>query len=441
MSNNIKKVHHYNIVSPSKPNFNNFNSSLIGKDITSTPIQKGDYSDVSSNFSYHSTENSFNDTIQFNRERLEMASVEELAQQIKDLQALVAAKPNAAQRCPIRKGGSVDFKKLKDSSYVFPQKFSNLNDQIANNHINEFECWCESAAIESEEEKVQWFKLTITGDVKTWYDQTDFYNFEDLNQKFKQNFGEYRSDEEARIAFNKLSLKSGEKAHNYCRRIKTLANIAKMSEADIKDQFFRGLGTQFACVKQVRSLYPLDQCCAYLQNVIDNQEDKQVHFQEESVHAISSDRGRQKQRKDMKSRNSYTSRSKDRSTSNSSYFSDHSRSSSRHNSRSRSRNSSKKHPAARSPTPKSFNCHNCGGRGHFAKECPSSKQQPKYDSKSSSRNRSGSRQRSTSRNNYYVIKEEKKFSGCTYKEMVDYNGKTVLVKIPAKTPDVKEDLN
>ena len=441
MSNNNKKVQQYKIISPSKPDFTKFSSSLIGKDITSTPSQKGDHSDVSSNFSYHSTENSLNDTVQFNRKKLEMATMEELAQQIKDLQALMVAKPKAAQRCPVRKGGSLDFKKLKDSSCVFPKKFSNLNDQNANDHINEFECWCESAAIESEEEKVQWFKLTITGDVKTWYDQTDFFNFDDLKQKFKQNFGEYRSDEEARIAFNKISLKPGEKANDYCRRIKNLATFAKMTEADIKDQFFRGLGTQFACVKQVRSLYPLDQCCAYLQNVIDNQEDKQVHFQEESVHAISSNRGRQSQRKDTRSRNNYTNRSKDRSSSNSSYYSDHSRSSSRHNSRSRSRNNYKKHPAARSLTPKSFNCHNCGGRGHYAKDCPSSKQQQRHESKYSSRNRSSSRPRSTSSNNYYVIKEEKKFSGCTYKEMVDYNGKTVLVKIPPKSPDVQDDLN
>ena len=132
----------------------------------------------------------------------------------------------------------------------------------------------------------QHFCFSILGEVAQWYQQTDFYSFADLKVKFIKNFGKYRSTDDARIAFQSISLGPSEKASDYVRRIRNLAILALMTEADVKDQFFRGLPSKHNCVKQVRNLYNFEQAESYLQNILDlTPEDKNVSFEEDDIMA------------------------------------------------------------------------------------------------------------------------------------------------------------
>ena len=387
-----------------------------------------------------------------------MATNEELTRQLKELMeqfnslaASVAPAPVHTPVVPLSKAPTeVDFGSTKNSIGMFPQNFANSSHQNAKDHMSSFVRWCEASGITRDSAKVQWFGFSILGDVTQWYEQTDFFSFDDLRSKFDLNFGKYRSKEDARVAFNNITLEPLERASDYYRRIQNLATTAGMTKDDEKDQFFRGLGTRYVCVKQVRNLYSLDQAVSYLQNVIDYSEKPSVTFESEVVNATQQDSSRRSRSSNRNSNgknhknNKHSSRNSSRS----------SRNSSNSTSRSRSRSGSRKQ---RSSTPYNDVCYNCGGKGHYANDCSS---KPRSNSKgkrnnSKSRNSNGRKQQRS--NNV----QEQSFSvqstaapieqdlaigstpippsglNGTYRKTMDIYGRVVMVQIP----EPKLDLN
>ena len=369
-----------------------------------------------------------------------MAKVEELAVLLAELKAQIDSKAvPAALPLPIDKNPSgLNFKDTKNAMGVFPTKFNNTPTQNATDHMAQFELWCEATDNSSDDLKVKWFCFSILGEVSQWYKRTDFFNFEDLKTKFEKNFGKYRSTEDARIAFQSISLGSSEKASDYVRRIRNLASIALMTEADIKDQFFRGLSSKFTCVKQVRSLYSLEQAESYLQNIIDlAPEDKSVSFEEENMVVANEEhrRSRSSAKIPYKKEGSYNSKSGQESFRNKSSRRPY-RSPSENSSRSRSRSQSR---GRRPSTPNEAECFTCGGRGHFANVCPSRKGD-------TSRSKGNQRKRVQRPQQYYNVQESetehedidsqlsKIKENTNFKKVVDIFGRPVIIPMPEPKP-------
>ena len=306
----------------------------------------------------------------------------------------------------------VDFAATKDAWHHFPPKFENGSKQSATNHISLFENWCLAANMRTDQQKVQWFSFSILGEVYQWYQHTDFFSYQDLKSKFERNYAKYQTREDARIAFQLISLEANERASDYFRRLNHMAQLANMTGDDIKDQFFRGLTPKYQSVKRFRHMFSLDDCVRFLQSSIDcNLDDKTVSFQDEHVNTSNQHSRRSRSSKRSSSRQGKGNHSKPRSDSRKSH-----RSSSRHRSTSDSRSRSNSR-GRRSNTPHSQNCYNCGGSGHYANVCPSnskrsnsksrdnhrdSRKDNHRSSRSSSR-RDSSRSRSSPANTYYSI--------------------------------------
>ena len=366
-----------------------------------------------------------------------MATLEELARQVKELKTQIGnqAKTPAPPAIPLDKGlRGLNFKETRDAMSMFPSKFNNASNQDATDHMTQFELWCEASNNSTDEQKVRWFCFSILGDVTQWFKQTDFFSFEDLKEKFELNFGKYRTTEDARIAFQSITLGSSEKASDYYRRIRNLALSAGMTEADVKDQFFRGLGDKHNCVKQVRNLYTLEQTVTYLQSVIDfSQKDKMVSLDKENVISIKEElrRSRSSLKKPYRKEESY----KGKSSQPSSYTS---RSTSSNSFRSRSRSQSRGRRPSTSPDSE---CFNCGGRGHLANVCPTKK-----GNTIRSKDKLPKSTQKTQR--YYSVQEQepdsskdtariaKLSTNTTFKKVLDVFGNSVIIPVPEPKPSL-----
>ena len=353
---------------------------------------------------------------------------------VKDLQK--SATPSPVQKLPLCKKFTEieDVKAYRELSKTLPTDFEGGSGSDVQDHIRKFETWCLFAQVLDDESRVKWFYLTLAKQAVIWFNHTDFFSYADLVSKFQENFGEFRSVIEARTAFYAITLKSGERAIDYHRRLWHVGRLANMSEVDVSDQFYRGLTKTHNCVKQIRSLYTIDQALVYLQSILDLEEEKPaVTFSSlsnsENTRQSRSNSKNRSNSKDSKG-NSKNRNSNSRGRSNSKK---RSRSGSKHrNSNSRTRsNSSNKRPA----TPHSNNsCHNCGGRGHFANNCTS----PNYRT-NSNKNRS-----SEKGNRYYAIQSEDDTGSCEsessinpslmsssvlYRKVTDIHGNSVIIPV------------
>ena len=385
--------------------------------------------------SVHSSENTPNSN---------MTTVAELAQLVAELKAQVGSSKTvstASPTAPLAKEPSgLNFKEVKDAMGMFPSKFTNTPPQNATDHMAQFELWCAATNNHTDDLKVRWFCFSILGEVAQWYQQTDFYSFADLKVKFIKNFGKYRSTDDARIAFQSISLGPSEKASDYVRRIRNLAILALMTEADVKDQFFRGLPSKHNCVKQVRNLYNFEQAESYLQNILDlTPEDKNVSFEEDDIMAAMKEhrRSRSSIKKPYKKEEKYQSKSSQENyKSKSSHYP--SRSSSGNSSQSRSRSQSR---GRRPSTPHESECFNCGGRGHFANVCPTEKgntsrsndKRPK-STKRPQRSYSVHEEEPESQENDARVSELR--DNTTFKKVLDVFGKSVIIPMPDSKPNL-----
>ena len=379
------------------------------------------------------TDHSLDDTVKIQTSTMADAKYEELSKQMEEIMRLVKANNGSSIHAepalvPINKYFAAESElTYKDNSYsAFPSKFFGNGRKTVKTHLRDIEQWYLLSGNTTDELKIKWFNFSLAEDAATWFEMTDFYSFENLKSKFEKKFGTFRSTLEARIAFNEISIKSDERAADYHQRICSHAQAAGMSDADISDQFFRGLGTKFNPVKQTRCLYTLDQSISYLQSILDySKETPSVSF---SAYSSNND-----QNSNRKSRSKSRSSSKNRNSSNSRKSS---KSNSKHRSGSRSRSSSSS-SKKRSATPHNVVCYNCNGNGHTANKCSSPKKQS---------NRSNSKNRSSNRsNNYFSVQseEDNNHTGVditiqpenlsdtvVYRKMTDINGKTVIVAVP-----------
>ena len=456
-----QKVSEYKVLSPTKPaktdclystpSKDNLTSKIFVKGIaesnTSTPNKLNSSTDSkfesfesSKNLSNFDTNTEHLDHTVKQKAKMSDEAVATLQSKLAELTATVRAlqTPAPLPTTPICKffDADEDLKRWKDTIGFFPSEFCGKSSQSTKDHLERFDKWCMFSNTTNIALRVKWFGLSLSGSASSWFKHTEFFSFDDLKEKFEQNFGQYRTKAEARTAFNNISYSHGERAADYFKRIRDLAIIAGMSEADMADQFYRGLGNGFIKVKQIRCLYSIEQAITYMQSILETKQSMpEVSFAASANNVSRSSRSRSK----SKSKGKHHS-SRSRSSSN------RSRRSSNSSSRSRSRSSSTK----RSQTPHREQCFNCQGYGHMSNDCPS----PKNSGKNrSSNNRSSSRKSnsSSSRGNkhYYAIQSEevsdnressdnhKPLSDSrTYKRMTDSNGKEVFVVINDRDVDL-----
>lgn len=374
-----------------------------------------------------SFDKTLDDTVKIPEPTMAEARITSLEQKLLEVTELLKASNVSSKQTPEAKIPLPKyFESEKDLTFknnaiaCLPSKFVGDDKKSAITHLREFDQWCLISGNCSDNVKIKWFAFTLAEKASTWFEVTEFYSYSHLKGLFETKFGDFRSNLEARIAFNEICLKTNERATDYHERITTLAQKAEMSDKDIADQFFRGLGNKYNSVKQTRCLHTLEQSITYLQSVLDyTTETPNVSFAvKENRH--SERRSRSKTRNPSKTRNGSKHRSSSKSNGRST---------------SRSRSKSNSHNKNRSSTPYHIICHNCDGKGHIAKACPSPR---RSNSRSNSKNRSSSKS-----NHYYSIKteEDENNSSCAstpsekpsgpilYQKMVDSEGKTVMIAV------------
>lgn len=197
---------------------------------------------------------------------------------------------------------------LRASDYL-PARYNGENIDEAPAHILSFTDYAELHTL-NDAQKIQKFKITLSGAARLWYEGKAFADFDDLKDQFLAYFSAAHTRESAVAAFRSCSLKLSETAEQYRQRVERFADRLGYNAEMVKDQFLAGLPSEVRTGVTMARPQNVNDCVRLTQQFIDLNRPKEVTFasvqQEKEIdtlrgeiqklHLMQTGRGRQERR-------------------------------------------------------------------------------------------------------------------------------------------------
>ena len=153
---------------------------------------------------------------------------------------------------------------------LLPSKFDGEDIKATESHISGFADFCQLHGYDLDPDKIVWFKTTLRGGAREWFDSQTFLTYDDLKEKFINDFSDVSSREAALSKLRSFKWDGREKAVCYLTKLRKLGRKVNMGNQSIMDHF--KLGLPLAARNYVDCSNPdnIDQMVRALQKFSDN---------------------------------------------------------------------------------------------------------------------------------------------------------------------------
>ena len=124
---------------------------------------------------------------------------------------------------------------------MLPVDFTGTDASSTDRHIDKFTDFRNLHGYQHDEDAVGLFRLTLSGPARLWYDKQTFRNYHDMITRFKRQFSEVSSKQDAMVQIRSLTWNPIEKPFEYMARVARLANAITPDFEFKADTFKQGL--------------------------------------------------------------------------------------------------------------------------------------------------------------------------------------------------------